>query len=224
MKEHFTGDSVVFVIDDDASVRLALKSLFESVRLHVELFASVHGFLEIQIPDTPSCLVLDVRLPGRSGLDFQQQLARADIRMPIIFVTGHGDIPMSVRAMKAGAFEFLTKPLRDQDLLDAVSTALEQDRMRREYERSMAMLRKHFNTLSAREREVLQRVVAGRLNKQIAAELGISEITVKVHRANAMRKIQARSLAELVRMVDRLGMTSQSDLYLSLISLADSRR
>jgi FixJ family two-component response regulator len=201
-------EAVVFVIDDDASVREGLKSLFESVGLHVELFPSGSDFLASQIPDVPSCLILDVRLPGMSGLEFQRELKRVNIRLPIVFVTGHGDIAMSVRAMKAGAVEFLTKPYRDQDLLDAVSTALKWDRRRREYEKSISTLQKLFDSLSAREREVVKRVAAGRMNKQIAAELGVSEITVKVHRANAMRKMHARSLAELVRITDRLGVPS----------------
>ena len=204
MNVQSTHEAVVFVIDDDASVREGLKSLFESVGLHVELFPSGNDFLASQIPDVPSCLVLDVRLPGMSGIEFQQELMRINIRLPIVFVTGHGDIPMSVRAMKAGALEFLTKPCRDQDLLDAVSAALEWDRTRRKYEGSLSTLQRLFDSLSVREREVVKGVTAGRMNKQIAAELGVSEITVKVHRANAMRKMHARSLADLVKMTDRL--------------------
>jgi FixJ family two-component response regulator len=206
MKAPSNVESVVFVVDDDPSVRAALKSLFESVGLHIELFGSATAFLESQLPDIPSCLVLDVRLPGLSGLEFQDELLRANIHVPIIFITGHGDIPMSVRAMKAGAVEFLTKPFRDQDLLDAARVALERDRTRREDAKSTATLKAHFASLTPREKEVIGFVTAGLLNKQIAAKMGVSEITVKVHRGNIMRKMQARSLAELVRMVDLLGL------------------
>jgi FixJ family two-component response regulator len=198
MREH----SVVFVVDDDASVRAALKELFESVGLKVKLFASGNTFIEEPIPETPCCLVLDVRLPQMSGLKFQEELARAEVNVPIIFLTAHGDIPMAVRAMKAGAVDFLTKPFRNQDVLDAVYTALEQDSVRREKQQSSSTLRERFESLSARERDVVTRVAAGGLNKQIAAELGLSEVTVKVHRAKAMRKMHAKSLAELVRMTD----------------------
>jgi RNA polymerase sigma factor (sigma-70 family) len=197
-----TEHSVVFVIDDDASVRAALKELFESVGLKVKLFASGNAFLKEPIPETPCCLVLDVRLPGMSGLKFQEELARAEVNVPIIFISAHGNIPMTVRAMKAGAVDFLTKPFRNQDVLDAVYTALEQDSVRREKEQSSSTLRECFESLSARERDVVTRVAAGGLNKQIAAELGLSEVTVKVHRAKAMRKMHAKSLAELVRMTD----------------------
>jgi FixJ family two-component response regulator len=207
MKAPSNVESVVFVVDDDPSVRAALKSLFESVGLHIELFGSATAFLESQLPDIPSCLVLDVRLPGRSGLEFQDELLRANIHVPIIFITGHGDIPMSVRAMKAGAVEFLTKPFRDQDLLDAARVALERDRTRREDAKSTATLKAHFASLTPREKEVIGLVTAGLLNKQIAAKIGVSEITVKVHRGNIMRKMHARSLAELVRMADLLGPT-----------------
>jgi FixJ family two-component response regulator len=206
-----TREGVVVVIDDDASVRAALKELFESVGLKVKLYASGSAFLEDRIPDATSCLVLDVRLPETSGLSFQEQLARADVHMPIVFVTGHGDIPMAVRAMKAGAVDFLTKPIRSQDLLDAVFTALEQDRTRRETQQLRSTLREHFESLSARQREVIARVVAGDLNKQIAAELGLSEATVKLHRANAMRKMHAKRLADLVRMLERFRAATTED-------------
>ena len=196
---------IVFVIDDDASIRNALKGLISSVGLHVELFGSAQEFLRSSRPDAPSCLVLDVRLPGISGLDFQRELARANIHIPIIFITGHGDIPMSVRAMKAGAVEFLTKPFRDQDLLDAIQVALERDRARRQQEAEIALLRERFESLTPREREVLPLVVSGLLNKQIAAEIGTSETTVKVHRGQLMRKMGADSLADLVRMAERIG-------------------
>jgi FixJ family two-component response regulator len=206
MKEQSTVESIVFVVDDDALVRESLKSLLESMGLQVAIFESAAAFLKSQLPDINSCLVLDVRLPGLSGLEFQNELAKANTRLPIIFITGHGDIPMSVRAMKAGAVEFLTKPFRDQDLLDAVRLALERDRVRREDDKLAAKLRTHFASLTAREREVIGFVTTGLLNKQIAAEIGVSEITVKVHRRNAMRKIGARSVVELVRMVDLLGL------------------
>ena len=196
---------IVFVVDDDASVREALKSLIRSVGLQVELFDSVQEFLQRKRPDGPNCLVLDIRLPGISGLDFQRKLREANIPIPIIFITGHGDIPMSVRAMKAGAVEFLTKPFRDQDLLDAIQLALERDRARQEREAEIATLRERFESLTAREREVLSGVIRGLLNKQIAAEIGTSETTVKVHRGQLMRKMGARSLPELVRMAERMG-------------------
>jgi RNA polymerase sigma factor (sigma-70 family) len=197
--------SIVFVVDDDASVREGLRSLIRSVGLQVELFATAQEFLQRKRPDAPSCLVLDVRLPGISGLDFQRKLAEAKIPIPIIFITGHGDIPMSVRAMKAGAIEFLTKPFRDQDLLDAVQVAVERDRKRREEEAELAILRERFELLTPREREVLPLVVSGLPNKQIAAEIGTSETTVKVHRSQLMRKMYAESLPELVRMAERIG-------------------
>jgi FixJ family two-component response regulator len=199
-----TEGSVVVVIDDDPSVRIALKELFESVGLKVKLFGSGNAFLEEPILESPSCLVLDVRLPRMSGLKFQEELTKAEVNVPIIFLTAHGDIPMAVRAMKAGAIDFLTKPFRNQDLVDAVLTALEQDRARRAKEQSNSALQESFKALSARERDVVTRVAAGELNKQIAAELGLSEVTVKVHRAKAMRKMHAKSLAELVRMTDLL--------------------
>src|SRR6204780_146800 len=196
--------SVVFVVDDDASIRDALKSLIRSVGLKVEAFGSPREFLQGKRPDAPSCLVLDVRLPGESGLDLQRELAEANIHIPIIFITGHGDIPMSVRAMKAGAIEFLTKPFRDQDLLDAIQVALERNRTRRQREAEIAVLRERFESLSPRERDVVTKVVSGMLNKQIADEIGIAENTVKVHRSRAMEKMQAQSLADLVKMVERL--------------------
>jgi RNA polymerase sigma factor (sigma-70 family) len=195
---------IVFVVDDDPSVRRAIKRLIETVGLQVELFGSAQEFLQAERPDVPGCLVLDIRLPGKSGLDFQRELADANIRIPIIFVTAHGDIPMTVRAMKAGAVEFLTKPFRDQDLLDAVQFALERDRARRQREAEIATLRERFESLSTREREVVAMVVSGLLNKQIAAEVGTTENTVKVHRSRAMEKMQAKSLADLVKMVERL--------------------
>ena len=195
---------IVFIVDDDASVREALKNLIRSVGLHVELFGSATEFLETQRPDAPSCLVLDVRLPGISGLDLQHRLADANVHIPIIIITGHGDIPMSVRAMKAGAIEFLTKPFRDQDLLDAIQVALERNRTWRQREAEIAVLRARFESLSPRERDVATKVVSGMLNKQIADEIGIAENTVKVHRSRAMEKMQAQSLADLVKMVERL--------------------
>lgn len=198
--------SIVFVIDDDASIRDALRSLIRSVGLRVELFGSVQQFLQQKRPKVPSCLVLDIRLPGTGGLDFQRQLADANILIPIIFfITGHGDIPMSVRAMKAGAVEFLTKPFRDQDLLDAIQFALERDHARRLQEAEIAILRERFESLTPREREVLALVVSGRLNKQIAAEIGTSETTAKVHRGPLMRKMGADSLADLLRMAEKIG-------------------
>ena len=202
-----TVEFVVYVIDDDASVRDSLKSLFGSVGLHVELFESADDFLQIQHPDVACCLVLDVRLPGLSGLEFQSELAKAGTDLPIIFMTGHGDIPMTVQAMKAGAVEFLTKPCRDQELLDAVRLAIERDRARRKDEGYLANLRGHFATLTAREKEVIGFVTAGLLNKQVAGEMGVSEVTVKMHRGNIMRKMQAQSLADLVRMADCLGVS-----------------
>jgi FixJ family two-component response regulator len=204
MREGSAVSPIVFVVDDDASVRESLKDLLESVGLHVEVFESADAFLANRQPDVASCLVLDVRLPGRSGLEFQAELTKAGISLPIIFITGHGDIPMSVRAMKSGAVEFLTKPFRDQDLLEAVRAAIERDRARREQESSIAALKTRFGSLTAREKEVIGYVSAGFLNKQIAAEMGISEVTVKVHRRNIMQKMNARSLAELVRMADLL--------------------
>jgi FixJ family two-component response regulator len=200
-----TDRPIVFVVDDDASIRQALGRLFQSVQLRAEVFASPQEFLQGQRPDVPSCLVLDVRLPGLSGLDFQAELARADIRIPIVFITGHGDIPMTVRAMKAGAVDFLAKPFRDQDLLDAVTAAIQRDQQRREHESSVADLKVHFSRLTAREREIMALVASGLMSKQIAAQIGLSEITVKVHRSHIMKKIGARSVADLVRMAEALG-------------------
>ena len=202
--------STVLVVDDDASVREALSDLFQSVGLNVEVFASTGEFVKNKRPDGPGCLVLDVRLPGKSGLDFQQELTAASINLPIVFLTGHGDIPMSVRAMKAGAVEFLTKPFREQDLLDAVQTALERDRVNQEDAELIAALRRRFTSLTPREQTILKLVVAGRRNKQIAFEIGTSEVTVKVHRTNLMRKMQATSLAELIAMAAKLGVPEKS--------------
>ena len=197
--------SVVFVVDDDTSMRGALENLLGSVGLEVRAFASPQEFLRAERPDAPGCLVLDVRLPGKSGLAFQEELVKAGIALPVIFITGHGDIPMSVRAMKAGAVEFLTKPFHDQEILDAIHAALERDRSRRRDAGVVAELKTRYAALTEREREVMKLVAAGRANKQIAADLGISEVTVKVHRGQVMRKMRARSLADLVRMSDRLG-------------------
>ena len=199
------AERIVFVIDDDAAMRETLGSLFRSVGLRVELFGSAHEFAQIKMPDVASCLVLDIRLPGVSGLDFQVELAEANIRIPIIFMTGHGDIPMSVKAMKAGAIDFLTKPFREQDILDAVIRSLERDQERRDGEMGVAELRSRFASLTSREQEVIALVLDGLMNKQIAAKLGITEITVKVHRGHMMRKMTARSLIDLLEMADLLG-------------------
>ena len=207
--------STVLVVDDDASVREALSDLFQSVGLHVEVFASTQEFLKNRRSEGPGCLVLDVRLPGKSGLDFQQELNAANINLPIVFLTGHGDIPMTVRAMKAGAVEFLTKPFREQDLLDAVQSALERDRVNREDGKLLATLRQRFASLTPREQSILALVAAGRRNKQIAFEIGTSEVTVKVHRTNLMRKMQASSLAELITMAAKLGIPEGSPATLS---------
>jgi FixJ family two-component response regulator len=199
---------VVFVIDDDPSLRDALKSLFQSVDLRVELFGSASEFMQSTLPDAPSCLVLDIRLPRLSGLEFQTELANANIEVPIIFITGHGDIPMSVKAMKAGAIDFLTKPFRDQDLLDAVARAIERDRERRDDAKAIANLRAAYDSLTPREREVMALVTAGLMNKQVAGKIGVSEITVKIHRGHVMRKMAVRSLADLVRIAEALGIRS----------------
>src|ERR1700716_2253923 len=198
-------ESIVFVIDDDVSMRRALTNLFQSVGLAVEVFGSAPEMLDSKLPDVASCLVLDIRLPGLSGLDFQTELSKANIHIPIIFMTGHGDIPMTVKAMKGGAVDFLTKPFRDQDMLDAVVTAIERDRSRREAEKIVLDLQVLFETLTSREREVLALVASGLMNKQIAAELGLAEITVKIHRGHIMKKMGARSLADLVRKAETLG-------------------
>jgi FixJ family two-component response regulator len=199
---------IVFVVDDDPSVRRALKRLIGSVGLQVEGFGSAREFLQAMHSEGPSCLVLDIRLPGVSGLDFQRELAAANVPIPIIFITAHGDIPMTVRAMKAGAVEFLSKPFRDQDLLDAIHMALERDRSRRQQEAELATLRERLASLTPREREVLPLVVSGLLNKQIAGQIGTSETTVKVHRSQLMHKMGASSLAELVRLAERIGIPS----------------
>jgi FixJ family two-component response regulator len=196
--------AIVFVIDDDPSMRGALEDLIVSVGLEARPFASPQDFLQSKLPDAPGCLVLDVRLPGMSGLTFQKELGRLGVALPVIFITGHGDIPMSVRAMKAGAVEFLTKPFHDQELLDAIHTAIERDRERRREALLVAELQERYATLTERERQIMSLVVVGRANKQIAAELNLSEMTVKVHRGQVMRKMHAGSLPELVRMADRL--------------------
>jgi FixJ family two-component response regulator len=200
----------VVVIDDDPDIREALRSLLQSVGLQGRAFASVPEFLKSGRPDGPTCLVLDVRLPGRSGLDFQRELSAANIDLPIIFITAHADVPMSVQAMKRGALEFLTKPVRDQDLLDAIQLGLERDRARREGERALAALRERFETLTPREREVMAEVLKGRLNKQIAGDIGVSEVTVKAHRGQVMRKMKALSLLDLAHMAEKLKLTPET--------------
>lgn len=200
------GDQpIVFIVDDDASMRRALTNLFESVGLKVQAFGSAPQLLQAKPPEVPSCLVLDIRLPGTSGLDLQSDLAKANIHTPIIFITGHADIPMTVRAMKGGAIDFLTKPVRDQDILDAVQAAIERDRKRRELNKTVSNVRSRFESLSSRERDVLALVTSGLMNKQVAAQLGLAEITVKIYRGQIMRKMGAKSLADLVRMSESLG-------------------
>jgi FixJ family two-component response regulator len=206
MAERSKNDAIVFVVDDDADVRTGLKDLLDSIGLRSEVFASTADFLRRSRPQEPSCLILDVRLPGLSGLDFQAELNARGIDTPIIFITGHGDIPMTVRAMKAGAVEFLTKPIREQDLLDAVRIALDRDRAKREDQGRTHDLRKRFAALSPREQEVMALVTTGLMNKQVAARMGVSEVTVKVHRHNVMKKLGAKSLADLVRIADVLKM------------------
>jgi len=205
MADKLDSDGIVFIIDDDESLREGLKRLFRSIGLRSDSYASGHEFLKSAVPDLPSCILLDVRMPGLSGLDFQAELNNAGIQIPIIFMTGYGDIPMSVRAMKAGAVEFLTKPFRDQEILDAVQLSLKKDRARIENEKIARGLKTRFESLTSREREIMGLVTAGLMNKQIAGEIGVSEITVKVHRGNLMRKMNANSLADLVRMAEALG-------------------
>jgi FixJ family two-component response regulator len=198
-------EPLVFIVEDDESMRRALSNLFQSVGLEVQMFGSAAEMLQRELPDVASCLVLDIRLPGLSGLDFQSELARANINVPIIFMTGHGDIPMSVRAMKSGAIDFLTKPFRDQDMLDAVTVAIERDRKRREADKIVTNLQSLYENLTPREREILALVSAGLMNKQVAAELGLAEITVKIHRGHIMKKMNAKTLADLVRKAETLG-------------------
>jgi len=204
------SEQIIYVVDDDESVRVALTYLFQSMNLRVEVFSTATAFLKSKLPNIASCLVLDIRLPGVNGLEFQGVLAKAGIHIPIVFMTGHGDIPMSVKAMKAGAIDFLPKPFRDQDMLDAVTRALDQDRKRREEEKAVTQLRHLFESLTRREREVLPLVISGLMNKQIAHRLEISEITVKIHRGQVMKKMEARSLADLVRMAEMLGIKRTS--------------
>lgn len=206
-KETAPATPVVIVVDDDAGLREALSSLFRSVGLEVALFASALEMLAAPLPDAPRCLVLDIRLPGVSGLDFQQQLTRQDVDMPIVFMTGHGDIPMSVRAMKAGALDFLTKPFRDQDMLDAVLAAIAMDRTRRDERAASDHVRTLYESLTEREKQIMGLVTSGLMNKQVAAEVGLSEITVKIYRGNVMRKMAARSFADLVRMAEAVGLS-----------------
>jgi FixJ family two-component response regulator len=211
------GDSIVFVVDDDSSVREALTDLIASVGLLVEAFKSAREFLEYKRPDAPACLVLDVRLPDLSGLDLQRELVRTEAPIPIIFITGHGDIPMSVRAIKEGAVEFLTKPFRDQDLLDAVQHAVEIDRAERKERARVTEMRRRYQSLTRREREVMKLVVSGLLNKQIAAEFGSSEVTIKIHRGQVMRKMRAQSIVELVHMAEKIGITSTGSSHTKVL-------
>jgi FixJ family two-component response regulator len=204
MPEQSQCSPIIYIVDDDADVREGLQSLLQSVGLKSQAFSSTTALLKSRLADQASCLILDVRLPGMSGLDFQAEVTKEQINVPIIFISGHADVPMSVKAMKAGAVEFLTKPVREQDLLDAVRVALDRDQTRRQHEKDMQVLREKYYSLSHREREVMSLVVAGLMNKQAAAEIGISEVTLKVHRHNIMKKLRARSLADLVRMADSL--------------------
>jgi FixJ family two-component response regulator len=206
------ANPIVFIVDDDVDVCRALSDLIESVGLRTETFTSAADFLKISLPEEPSCLILDVRLPGLSGLDLQSELARAKNNIPIIFITGHGDIPMTVKAMKAGAIEFLTKPVREQDVLDAIAIGLDRDRAQREEEKESLDLRSRFDELSPREKDVMALVTAGQLNKQVAGEMGVSEVTVKVHRHNVMKKLSAQSLVHLVRMADFLKVSRSNDI------------
>jgi FixJ family two-component response regulator len=210
MKETVPPQSIVYVVDDDISVRNSLSNLFRSVDLAVEVFGSPSSFLQRELPDVASCLVLDIRMPGSSGLDFQTELRNVGIKIPIVFLTGHGDVKMSVQAMKAGAVDFLTKPYRDQEILDAVVAALERDRRRRENDTAALELLRRFKALSHREQEIMALVTSGLMNKQAAAEAGISETTVKIHRGNVMQKMRAKSFAELVRMADTLGIRREN--------------
>jgi FixJ family two-component response regulator len=210
MSTGFDASGIVYVLDDDLYVRQGIENLLQSVGLQVATFSSVDEFLRSERPDAPSCLVLDIRLPGLSGLDLQAELTRSKINIPIVFITGHGDIPMTVRAMKAGAFEFLTKPIREQELLDAVQAAVDRNRAERNDAKILADLRSRFATLSSRERDVIALVTSGKMNKQVAAEIGLSEVSVKVHRHNAMKKLGAKTLTDLVRMADAVGLNRAS--------------
>src|ERR1700693_4213551 len=216
------ANSTVFVIDDDPDLRASVGRLLRSLGLDAQVFASISGFLKSDPPDGPTCLVLDVRLPGQSGLDFQRELAAANRELPIIFITGHGDIPMSVQAMKGGAIEFLTKPFRDQDLLDGIQLGLSRDRVRRESEKALADLRERFGSLSPREREIVIHVAQGRLSKQIAGDIGIAEATVKVHRSRAMQKMNAHSLPEFGQMAAKLNLMPENRSARSVLSLDDT--